>query len=57
MKEWVRLTVIEYQNLLWQGTYADYYDGKALAWEDSPHTLREHLGQSFGVHMQAVSPQ
>ncbi|MCJ1451359.1 hypothetical protein MMC28_001695 [Mycoblastus sanguinarius] len=32
-------------NLLWQGTNADYYKDKSLAWTDSPATLRQHLGE------------
>lgn len=32
-------------NMLRQATYEDYYRDKAGPWEDSPQTLRYHLGR------------
>ena len=34
-------------NILRQATYEDYYKDKAEPWEDSPQTLRYHLGRLF----------
>ena len=32
-------------NMLRQATYEDYYKDKAGPWEDTPQTLRYHLGR------------
>jgi hypothetical protein len=39
-------------NMLRQATYEDYYKDKAEPWEDSPQTLRYHLGKClFPTHL------
>jgi hypothetical protein len=40
-------------NILRQATYEDYYRDKAEPWQDSPQTLRYHLGK----HKQITTTQ
>ena len=45
MKSAQKLTIpCSTQNLLWQGTYMEYYKNRSISFTDSAHTVREHLG-------------